>query len=175
MRLFVSVDPPAHLASELVRLVALAEIPGARVVAPDRVHLTAMFIGEVRSLDLNDVVESVARSASGLGPFDLTIASLATLPETGPPRLIAALADLPAPLAELHRRLVHRLARRSRERSEFLPHLTLARFGPASASPLNLPKLAEPLRFRVEAVALKHSVIAHDHSEHRVLQLISLT
>lgn len=178
MRLFVSIDPPAEVAQALARLAALADWPGARPTPADHIHLTCHFIGETSPRELDDVLESVARAAAGLRPFDLTLLSLATLPDAGPVRLVAALADRPPTLLELHRRLVQRLARRPRrppEGDDFLPHLTLCRFVQPPPDPLRLPALPVPIAFRVEALAIKESRLKPGGAEHRVLRLVGLT
>lgn len=174
MRLFVSIDPPADIADQLARITALAGWPGARATAADHIHLTAHFIGEVGARDLERTLESVDRAAAGLGSFTITLNRLSPLPDAEAPRLVAAIADRPPPLMELHRRLVHRLARRPREGDRFDPHLTLARF-PQPPGPLPpLPALPAGLSFRVEHAAVKQSVLHPSGAEHRTIRLVSL-
>ena len=172
MRLFVSIDPPAEIADQLARVAALAGWPGARVTAADHIHLTAHFIGEVGQRELERTLESVDRAAAGLGPFTLTLSGLAVFPEGGPPRVIAVLADRPPQLLELHRRLVHRLARWPREDDRFEPHLTIARFPQPPAEPPDLPRLVEPLTFRVDHAAVKESVLRPGGAQHRTVRLV---
>lgn len=174
MRLFVSIDPPGEVADELTRLVARADIGGSKVTPASQVHLTAMFIGEVGVRERDEVIESVERSAAGLRAFELTVERLGVLPEEGRPKLIAAMTDLPPGLAEFHRRLAHRLSRRVRERSVFVPHMTLCRLGPSAAEVVEAPVLAGPVRFRVEVAAIKESVLKPTGAEHRVVKLVGL-
>jgi 2'-5' RNA ligase len=175
MRLFVSIDPPAEIADELARRAALAGWAGARLTPADHIHLTAHFIGEVGVRELPRTLESVDRAAAGLGPFTLTLTGLATFPGEGPPRLVAAVADRPPQLLELHRRLVHRLARRPREADRFEPHLTLARFTRPPEGSLTLPAFPGPLAFRVDHAAVKESVLRPGGAEHRPLRLVGLS
>ena len=139
-RLFVAVYPPADLASEmlqLVRRIALARgAPEWRETPAERVHLTLQFIGDRREGEVEETVESVRRSAAGIGVFELLPLGLVTLPERTPTRLIAMETDAPVGLVELQRRLAARLARTPRRDpgERFQPHLTLCRFLAESAS-----------------------------------------
>lgn len=116
----------------LVSLVRSLGLDGLRVGKAEQVHLTAQFIGDTASRELDSVIESVRAAAAGAPHFSLTVESLIALPARGPARLVAAATDAPAPLLELHRRLAHRLARIARRDSadRFLPHITLGRFAP---------------------------------------------
>lgn len=134
MRLFVACYPPASVARELAReAAALCErrgLPDSRETALDQTHLTLQFVGDTAVGSLDGVRESVRRAASGLRAFELWPIRLIGLPTNDRPRLIAAETDAPPTLLELHRRLVQRLARASRERpgEKYRPHLTLRRF-----------------------------------------------
>lgn len=150
-------------------------MPAHRLVRREQVHLTVQFIGDTPSRDMDAVVESVRRSASGLGAFELTPRSIVALPEQGPSRLIAAATDAPPALLELHRRLAHRLARNARERpgDRFMPHLTLARFDSPVNQPLG-PRELEMKPFRVSEVALMRSVLRSEGAEHVVVERVRL-
>lgn len=175
LRLFVAAHPPAEARQAL--LDALAQLPLAphRATPPEQVHLTLQFIGNVQARDLDGVVESVRRAAAGIGPFTITPRRLITLPEKGPPRLVAATTDAPPQLLELHRRLAHRLARNPRRdgADRYLPHLTLCRFaGDATASRLDEPISTPP--FAITHIALMRSILRPGGSEHRELERVDL-
>src|SRR3546814_4266599 len=53
MRLFVALALPDHLRSRLAEL--CSGLPGARWVAPENLHLTLRFIGEVDGRDAEDI------------------------------------------------------------------------------------------------------------------------
>jgi 2'-5' RNA ligase len=168
LRLFVAAYPPPAIIDELFAALSKLGAPEHRLTAPEQVHMTLQFIGEVPARELPGIEESVLRSAAGLPPFTLKPRRLVTLPERGRPRLIAVETDAPPSLMELQRRLASRLARRPRGRAEerFRPHLTLCRFGPGvNASPVDHPVVASG--FRVEHVLLMSSVLLPDRAEHR--------
>ncbi len=162
VRLFVGLYPPLDVARQALASVGKLDLPPHRLTAPDQVHLTLLFIGEVVLRPagvLDEIVESVERSAAGIRRFRLEPTELLTLPKRGPARLIALSTTLPGELVELHDRLVRRLAQQTRQRpsDRFLPHLTLCRFrSPMSAEGLRQQVLAAPLDLPAfEAVSLR--------------------
>jgi len=175
VRLFVAVHPPVSVVERLAAMLPELGLPEHKAVASAQVHMTLQFIGEVRAKDVEEIAESVERSAAGIERFELTPLLLATLPEKGTPRLVAAMTDSPAGLLEIHRRLVHRMARhvRARNKERFTPHLTLCRFVHGVAAERVAQGLDEP-GFLVERVTLMRSVLRADgavHSEVRGFEL----
>lgn len=167
LRLFVAVYPPVEVAEALLGLVrAQRDLPKYRLVPVGQVHLTLQFIGDTEVRELEEVIESVRRSAAGLEGFELAPERLITLPERGPARLIAAQTSAPAALLELQRRLAHRLAKNPRERAgdRFRPHLTLCRF--ATPAQVQLDEAVGVPGFGVERVRLMKSVLKPSGAEH---------
>jgi 2'-5' RNA ligase len=149
LRLFVAIYPPAEHARAMLGLLSELRLAHHRVTPIEQLHITVHFIGDVQRRELDDTVESVERSASGLAAFVLTPRRLISLPERGTPRLVALKTDAPPPLPELHRRLVQRLARPRARRARadddgFLPHFTLCRYAHDAHPP--------PHRFEQDAV-----------------------
>lgn len=171
VRLFVAIYPPPEVVGRLLASLDGLGLAEHKVVAPVQVHMTLHFIGEVRANHLDEIAESVERSAAGIERFELSPLMLVTLPETGSPRLVAAMTDAPAGLVEIHRRLVHRLARHARVRSKdrFTPHLTLCRFehGARAQRVSRALEGPDPLGFVVERVSLMRSVLRAAGAEHR--------
>jgi 2'-5' RNA ligase len=137
MRLFVAVEINPSLAGELARVAGElrrrieTRAPRARLtwVAPDRLHFTVRFIGEVAP-------DRAASIAAALAPplpcasFDLTIAGLGAFPPEGPPRALWAGISHGVPeMSGLEREVSARLASCGihPEARDYSPHLTLAR------------------------------------------------
>ncbi|MCC6427093.1 MAG: RNA 2',3'-cyclic phosphodiesterase [Phycisphaerales bacterium] len=160
VRLFVAVYPPVSVAERLLAAIEMLVLPKHKPTVVEQVHLTLRCIGETDVRQLDEVRESVARSVAGIGAFELTPMRLISLPERGPARLIACEMDLPAALAEIHRRLAHRLARNTRERAgeRFLPHATLCRFGSPTAG-VRVEAPVEVGSFEIDQVRLMRSVL----------------
>lgn len=178
LRLFVAIYPPPERATEMLEAVrqvaARAGTPAWRETPASQVHMTLQFIGDRREDELGETIESLRRSASGIGPMSITPVRLATLPERPPTRLIAVETDAPAPLLELQRRLAARLARRPRPRpgDRFRPHFTVCRFRGESRLVVD-----EPLRlaaFEVRDIVLSASVLKPEGAEHRAVETVAL-
>jgi 2'-5' RNA ligase len=175
LRLFVALYPPADLGHAMLRALDSLSLPRHRLTPPDHVHLTLQFIGDLPAAEMDDVRESVARAAAGLGSFSLTPRRLVSLPERAHPRLIAAETDAPGTLMELQRRLAHRLARNVRAKSgdRFRPHFTLCRFAPGPRpDPVDHP-VALPA-FTVEHIRLMRSTLRPDGATHHEVESIAL-
>jgi 2'-5' RNA ligase len=153
LRLFVAAYPPEDCARAMLRLVKKLDLPEHRLTTIEQLHLTIQFIGDTPVKDLDRVIESVGRSASGLKRFMLVPRRLVSLPEGKPARLVALETDAPAALREMHRRLVTRLAAATRNKLDerFLPHFTLCRF--------RSPRMIEPIAREVELDAFDISRI----------------
>lgn len=157
------------LLAALGRLAVTTPLPPHRVIDAAALHMTLAFIGDTDPKALPDVRESVDRSCSGVGPFDLRAQRLVTIPtpnDGGPARLVAAVTDAPAGLLEVQRRLAQRLTRpkRNGRRPRFLPHLTLARYRHGESSgPIDWAVDA-PVSWRVESCTLYSSVLTADGS-----------
>ncbi|MCP3904013.1 MAG: RNA 2',3'-cyclic phosphodiesterase [Planctomycetes bacterium] len=174
VRLFVAVYPPATVAPRLLARLP-EDLPPHRTTTPEQVHLTMQFIGDMPPKKVDEIIESVERSVSGLRAVSLVPLRLITLPRRGPKRLVAVETDAPGSLMELKRRLVTRLAHDPRRDSadRFLPHLTVCRFrAPARMDALDDP-LDEPA-FPVEEVRLMRSVLLPTGAEHREVASFAL-
>jgi 2'-5' RNA ligase len=166
LRLFVAAYPPPDVAAALLEHTAALNIPNAKPVPQDQLHLTLQFIGDTDERQLADVRESVARSASGLAPARLTVERLATMPPRRP-HLIAAILSPNSTLSELHRRLAHRLARTKEESRPYLPHMTTARFR-NDQQPALTHDLNPALEFELTELLLMRSILHPTGAEHRI-------
>jgi RNA 2',3'-cyclic 3'-phosphodiesterase len=159
MRLFVAVYPPPGDAMGMLALLEGMDLPKHRVTPVEQVHMTLQFIGDRHERELDEVIESVERSAAGIGAFQLTPRAIVSLPERGSARLLAVETDAPAGLMEIQRRLAHRLADPTRRsRGSFLPHMTACRF----ADETRMPRLNRPVElgaFEVNEIRLIKSVL----------------
>jgi 2'-5' RNA ligase len=138
MRLFVAVDIDDRTRGGVARSIDVlrtaleAAQSTARVswVAPDRLHLTLQFIGQV-SEDTAAAIEARLGPPFELPPFEMRLGSIGTFPPGGRPRVVWLGLDRGADaLAALHEEVQRRLADVPfrRESRAFSPHLTLARF-----------------------------------------------
>jgi 2'-5' RNA ligase len=163
VRAFVAVVPPPAALEPLVRAVApLRSIP-ASWVAPERLHLTLVFLGEVA--DPLPYGEALAAALAEVEPFALRIAGGGAFPRPARPHVLWAGVegdvDALASLARLARRTA-RAARIDVERAPYVPHVTVARVrrpdvdGVAAVAALDGVR-GEP--WRVGEVVLMESVL----------------
>jgi RNA 2',3'-cyclic 3'-phosphodiesterase len=176
-RLFVAVYPPAEIVAQLLAALARLDLPAHRITPAAQVHLTLQFIGDRAARELPTVTESAERALAGIGPIEVRIARLISLPHNAAPRLFAAEADEHTLLSEAHKRLARRLASPGRASEEkFLPHFTLARFAPRAAEVGAHTIRADlaPISFTLQDALLMASVLHPSGAEHRELARITL-
>lgn len=101
-----------------------------RWVAPEGIHLTLKFLGNVDSDAVADLERAVAAAADGLAAPRLGLGPLGAFPDPRQPRVlwVGLTGDLET-VARLQQRLEGNLAQLgfAPERRRFSPHLTLAR------------------------------------------------
>jgi RNA 2',3'-cyclic 3'-phosphodiesterase len=102
-----------------------------RWVKPDNIHLTIVFLGDVREGDICAIVREIEQVCYGFHPFDLHLKGTGLFPDRRRPRVLwagydgdiermASLRDV------LHERLIPFEIKS--EKRQFKPHLTLGRF-----------------------------------------------
>lgn len=126
-RLFVAIDLPDEIKTELLRL--RADIPGARWVAPNQFHLTLHFLGDVETERMPAIIEAL--NTVDVDTFSLTLEGVGRFPPGRGAARVLWVGIHPDPeLIELHRQVEHTLGILGfvPEDRPFSPHLTLARF-----------------------------------------------
>lgn len=124
-RLFVSIELPDDVKHALSRL--SGDVPGARWLQLDEMHLTVRFIGEVDGLVYDDVV--AALDEVRVAPFELALRGVGHFPPRGEPRILWAGLERSDGLRVLHDRVESALVRAGveSEHRKFSPHVTVAR------------------------------------------------
>lgn len=120
-RAFLAIWPPVSVVDAVARLRSTASgAPDIRWTAPDRLHITLLFLGDQTAEQLESIETDAAAIIGGTPAGDLTI--------SGGGRFGAVLwAGVAGEwLSPLHRRLRRSLSI-PREHSRFRPHLTVAR------------------------------------------------
>jgi 2'-5' RNA ligase len=138
MRLFVAVDLDDHTRARVGRVIETlrSEMERARSpariswTAPDRLHLTLQFIGEVSDA-VSHEISARLRPAFARPSFEMHFDRLGTFPRSGRPRVVWLGIERGADaLGALQTEVADRLSDVAfrRESRAFSPHLTLARF-----------------------------------------------
>lgn len=127
IRLFVALPLPETTRDRLARL--QSGLPGARWVAPDNMHVTLRFIGEVDEGTAQDIDTALdGLSAPG---FTLTLSGLGSFGKGHRSRALWAGVDRTAALQHLRDKVESAVVRAGQpaEERKFSPHVTLARLG----------------------------------------------
>ncbi|RKY62807.1 MAG: RNA 2',3'-cyclic phosphodiesterase [Candidatus Latescibacterota bacterium] len=101
-----------------------------RWVAPESLHLTLKFLGEIDEGRLEDVFSGVEEAVSGVEPFRMVLEGLGGFPGLGRPRVLwVGVSDGAEELRNLAARVEGSLEHRGfpREDRPFSPHLTIGR------------------------------------------------
>ena len=131
-RVFIAVDldaPTREALARLLRRLARA-LPSARVVAPETLHVTLAFLGELDSGQITEATTAARVTAADALPFSLAPGPIGVFgPEHAPRVVWVALGGQVERLRALQNRLARELASRgfTLESHPFSPHLTLAR------------------------------------------------
>ena len=96
----------------------------------DQFHVTLRFLGDVESLQVDDLIRSVRGACGGLGALELRAAGIGMFPNPHRPRVVwAHVDDRQERLASLQRAVEHASAAFTSEKPErtFTGHVTLGR------------------------------------------------
>jgi 2'-5' RNA ligase len=162
MRLFLGLPIPSELAQALTRLTQTIALPKARRTAPENIHLTLVFLGEVAEPTLPRIEHELSELA--FAPLQLKLTSLNTFPRAG---VLFAEVEPSRALLHLQANVAAEMARCgfTTERSQapegrpYHPHITLARLhGPLRLSQNQRTLLPSLLRtVRADTVNLYRS------------------
>jgi|DewCreStandDraft_4_1066084.scaffolds.fasta_scaffold47982_3 2'-5' RNA ligase len=118
------------------RLVSLQDgmmslAPDVKWVAPENLHVTMLFLGEVDALEVVDICREVREVCSRRSPIELTLSGVGCFPNERRPKVIwAGIEQGREALVELHHAIEEpllKLGAYRREEREFTPHVTLGR------------------------------------------------
>jgi 2'-5' RNA ligase len=133
-RLFVAIDPPPAVREQLAAwartAVAGEDERGARLLAPETMHMTLCFLGSRPIEELTPIAAAV-QALSGFCA-ELSLGAPLWLPPRRPRALALAVHDRDGELARLHGSVVQTLGQAidwRPERRRFRAHITVARLG----------------------------------------------
>ncbi len=167
-RLFAAVDPPAEVARELTRWARSAgrasrdgREPALRVLDPDSLHVTLLFLGERPAEEIGALSEALSEAAQGARECELGTGAPLWLPPRRPRALAVEIHDPGGELAAFQRELSRGLCAAMEPPAvqpprRFRAHVTVAR---SRAAPRRRPELppTPPLSFRIAEAVLYRS------------------
>lgn len=132
-RTFIGIDIGAAIRASTTALVKELAKTGAAVkwVAPESMHVTLLFLGEVDDRELHAVCKAVQGAAASEPPFSLRVSGVGAFPTTRRPKILwAGITEGVEPLQRLNVALEERMLELGCYRKEergYSPHLTLGR------------------------------------------------
>lgn len=166
LRAFIALETPAGIQSAIAHSTAALKkaLPKTLVrwVAPQNVHLTLKFLGDVSPATLEQLAETLMGETASHGMFSMSVGGLGAFPDAHRARVIWIGLEAP-PAMETLRRGVEAAAAQLGYRPEervFSPHLTIGRVGQNASAPdlqhirnvLEASKVGKLGTLRVEAV-----------------------
>ncbi len=164
-RLFAAVDPPPAVAGELSRWARSAsragrdgEAPALRILDPDSLHVTLLFLGERPAEEIDALAAALSEAALGAQECRLETGAPLWLPPRRPRALAVEIHDRSGELATLQRELARALCEITGEQPprRFRAHVTVARSRAAPRRRAELPA-TPPLGFDVAEAVLYRS------------------
>jgi len=156
MRTFIAIELPEEIKGYLRRLQDDLKATQADVkwVAPENIHLTLKFLGEVDDRKLDKIIEIIYETAKEKNKFQIRISSLGAFPKIDSPRVIWVGIDAGDKETKgISEELEERIAKIGipKEDRPFSSHITIGR----TRSSLNREKLVRDLKNRAELGAEK--------------------
>jgi len=131
VRAFLAIPVAAPLRREIARIQQdlAAALPQVRWVAPETIHLTLRFFGDIPEESLEKIGEVMLSVGRLYSPFPVEVAGVGAFPSPAHPRVIWLGAQGGPPLAALYAAVDEGLQRIgfAGEERPFFPHLTLGR------------------------------------------------
>ena len=136
MRLFTAIELPdsarSAVAAEQRRVVESLAGRGLRLVKPEQMHLTLVFIGEVAEERAAGITALMQRNIQ-MAPFRIGLGGIGAFPRRGAPRVLyVEISEGADAVIRLHAIVAERLGQR--DERPFHPHLTLGRWRESRAS-----------------------------------------
>ena len=133
IRAFIALDLPTEIQTRLGQVIkqlkAQMEDAPVRWVAPQNIHLTLKFLGDVSINSLEILTELLKAEASSQQIMVVSVGGIGAYPKMKLPRVIWVGVEVPAELIAFQRGIDTQVARMgyARDRRPFSPHLTLGR------------------------------------------------
>jgi 2'-5' RNA ligase len=135
LRSFIALEMPAEIQNAIAHCSASLKNtlpkPLIRWVAPQNVHLTLKFLGDVSPANLKQLAETLKAEAASHGMFSISVGGLGAFPTPRRARVIWIGLEAPPALVALQRGLEAAAAQLgyATEERPFSPHLTIGRVG----------------------------------------------
>ena len=165
MRTFVAVEASMEVRGNAHRLMERLRRAEAKVkwVAPENVHLTLKFLGDIPDTEISHVCDAVARAVSEVSPFKIDCVGAGAFPESSRPRTVwIGVGEGAEFVKELYMAVdqsLHGLGLPAEGR-RFKPHLTIGRVrGGGPATRMLGQRIGEHISFKAGQILVDEVVI----------------
>ncbi len=158
MRLFVAINLPGDVKGEIWKATEplRARHYPVRWVAPESIHLTLKFLGEVDAARESEIMGALGRAVEGARRFPMPLSGFGAFPSVERPRVLWVGCEGVPPLELLQHRVEREMERIGfpLEGRPFRPHLTLARAtrGARASDFRGLPEIMSRLDFTAQVM-----------------------
>ena len=184
VRAFLAIPLPQQL-KDVVKTVQRnlrAQIPDARWVRPENLHLTLHFFGDVKQETLEKIKVSVLSVKGCKRPFPVEVKGLGAFPNRHRPRILWLDLEPKDQLRQLHENCREQLQQAGlvTESRPYSPHLTIGRLRQRKSCLTDLNELSASLggklvgRFSVDRLILFESRLHTGGAEHIPLLTVNL-
>ncbi len=185
MRLFIAINLPDWIREEIWESTASLRERRYEIkwVAPEAIHITLKFLGEVSTHRAEGVQNAMGAAAAGVSPFILPLGGFGAFPNARRAKVIWVGCMPPPPLQNLQRQVEENASEIgfARETRAFHPHVTLGRLRrDATSSRLaGLPGVLDGLdfdaEFPVRSIELMQSELSPAGAKYTVRSSIGLS
>lgn len=157
MRIFIAIELPDQVRSMLARL--RRELPGARWLPAEQLHLTMAFLGELDQSSVNRLTDQLSKLQ--LPDFALHFSAIGCFPDQRQARVLW-IGVQPEPLLTKLARSIQQTIVSCEiplEQRPFSPHITLARFKPPAAPQILQPYLRQHSQPKLPAIEVREFIL----------------
>ena len=133
MRTFIAVDFSPQIIRKITEIIDYfkTQTPNNAIkwVAPENLHLTVKFLGEVKENEIDNIKNLINQSLTDEDAFEIGVEGLGMYPNSHKPRVIWLGIKGGKPLIAIHNKLEKALQEIGikHEKRDYSPHLTIAR------------------------------------------------
>jgi 2'-5' RNA ligase len=176
IRTFIAIELPDRFLEEIKKIESELDIPGVKIVAPEQVHITMKFLGNINESDIEQIISALEQIICA--PFEAKIKGIGVFPKPAYIRVIwlGAQGNFEALHNEIERVLV---PFRFGKDHQFSPHATLARVKLLREKALLLEKIKklediDLSTMNVGSICLKKSTLTPHGPIYETLKEINL-